>query len=288
MFAPMRLRQLYNNFLTELKPLYEYEESAAVSTMIFEHFAGKNRADIISDPDFELLPENVSELEFALLELKRHVPVQYIIGHAWFMNRKYKVTDAVLIPRPETEELVLKVLDFCQANNKKKVIDIGTGSGCISISIKTALPQLNVSAVDISEAALAVAKENAAANNATIHFIQQDFLQEEKWKELGVYDVIISNPPYIPENEKAMLDSNVTAHEPHLALFVPDNQALIFYEKIAVFAKNHLAAHGCIFMETHESFAGAVANHFNQNGFEAIVQKDFFEKERMVIASRFR
>lgn len=284
----MQLREFYNHFLTELKPLYGYEETAAIATMIFEHFAGKNKTDIITNPQSTIEKEKMPVLENALQQLKSHVPVQYIIGHAWFAQLKFKVTPAVLIPRPETEELVNAAISYIKATHKESVLDIGTGSGCIPVSIKKQLPDIVVSAIDISAAALAVATENAVANNVSIEWIQQDFLKEKEWNTLPVYDVIISNPPYIPENEKELLDANVLSHEPSIALFVPDNKALVFYEKIAAFGKNHLVAGGCIFMETHESFAGKVAQHFLVNGYQAVVKKDFFGKERMVIANLVR
>ncbi len=284
----MQLRQLYNFFLDELKPIYGLDETASMANMIFEHFAGANRTVIISQPDKTLKAEEISALENALAQLKKHVPVQYIIGHAWFAGNKFKVSPAVLIPRPETEELVMEAVDFIKTNHKKTVLDIGSGSGCIPISIKKKLPHTKVTSVDISAAAIQIAEENAKENDSSINFLQIDFLDSKNWDSLPQYDVIISNPPYIPEKEKALLDANVTEHEPHLALFVPDNDALIFYEKIAAFGLKHLAKGGKIFMETHEAFTQDVAAHFTQQGYDAIVKKDFFGKNRMVVASRFR
>ena len=280
----MRLRAFYNHFLNELKPLYEYEEAAAVSSMIFEHFAGKNRTDIITDPGHELENEKTAALENALLQLKRSIPVQYVIGHAWFMDRQFKVSPAVLIPRPETAELVSEAIQFIQANNKRTVLDIGSGSGCIAISIKATCKNAEVSAMDISEKALMIAKENAAANGTSIHFIQQDFLQEKDRKELPQFDVLISNPPYIPENEKELLDQHVTAHEPHLALFVPDNDALVFYDAIARFAQSNLSNNGCVFVEIHEDLGQKTKELFESKGFYAEIKKDFQGKDRMVKA----
>lgn len=284
----MQLREFYNQFLHELKPLYNFDEASAISTIIFEHFAGKTKTDIITVPHYILEKEKILALEYALLQLKRNVPVQYVTGQAWFAGLPFKVTPAVLIPRPETEELVSETIDYIKTNNKKTMLDIGTGSGCIPVSVKKQLPAVEVSAVDISSEALTIAKENATTNHTSINWIAMNFLEEKEWGSLEIYDVITSNPPYIPENEKALLDKNVTDHEPHLALFVPDEKALIFYEKIALFGQEHLTADGCIFMETHESFANDVAKHFSENGYQAIVKKDFFGKERMVIATRSR
>lgn len=284
----MQLREFYNQFLNELKPLYGFDEAAAISTMIFEHFAGKTKADLITHPHYIIEKEKLSALESALLQLKRHVPVQYVIGEAWFLNRRFKVSPGVLIPRPETEELVNEAIRFIKNNGKRTVLDIGTGSGCIPVTIKKELAGTDVSAVDISPEALAIAKENGLLHDAGISWVEMNFLEEAGWNSLAVYDVIISNPPYIPDNERELLDKNVTAHEPHLALFVPDEQALIFYEKTALFGQSHLSDDGCIFMETHESFAGAVAKHFSANGYHAVIKKDLFGKERMVIATRCR
>ncbi|RYY69142.1 MAG: peptide chain release factor N(5)-glutamine methyltransferase [Chitinophagaceae bacterium] len=283
----MELRAFYNQFLKELRPVYGYEETTAMTTMIFEEFAGKTKTDIITDPGYVIEPEKLSALEAALLQLKRQVPVQYIIGHAWFAGLKFKVSPAVLIPRPETEELVNEALKFMSETDVTNALDIGTGSGCIPITIKKKLPHIHVTAIDISPAALEIARTNSQENGVAIEWIEVDFLEGEGWANLGKYDVIISNPPYIPEREKELLDENVTAHEPNIALFVPDNKALIFYEKIAAFGILHLAKGGMIFMETHESFARQVADLFSMQGYRAEVKKDMFEKERMVIANRF-
>ena len=284
----MRLREFYNHFLHELQALYSYEEAAAISTIIFEHSAQKSRTDIITDPGQALGNETVAALEQALLQLKRNIPVQYVTGQAWFMDLTFKVDPSVLIPRPETEELVKEAIRFIQKNNAGTVLDIGTGSGCIPVSIKKELPGTEVTAIDVSRAALDIARQNAGQNNVSINWLPLNFLLEKEREQLPVFDVIISNPPYIPEEEKDILDKNVTEHEPHLALFVPDNNALLFYKEIAAFALNHLAKEGCIFMETHELFATAVAKHFIATGFEAIVKKDFFGKDRIVIANPAR
>lgn len=284
----MQLREFYNHYLSELKPLYEFEEASAISSMIFEYFANADKTAIITNPQQDIQPEELILLEDALLQLKRNTPVQYVIGHAWFAGLPFKVTPAVLIPRPETEELVMAAVDFCKKNSSKTLLDIGTGSGCIAVSIKKQLLFLDVNAIDISREALMVSKENSLRNEAPVNFFQMDFSDETNWHILKQYDVIISNPPYIPEQEKEMLEKNVTSHEPHLALFVPNNQALMFYEKIAAFGVLHLADGGSIFMETHENLAKEVAEHFNNRGYNAMIKKDMFEKERMVIANRCR
>jgi release factor glutamine methyltransferase len=284
----MQLREFYSFFLNELKALYDPHEASVITSMIFESVAGTSKSDIITHPDKEFNKEIVSQLEKALLQLKGFTPVQYIIGKAWFCNLSFIVSPAVLVPRPETEELVSLAINQIKNSDKKTILDIGTGTGCIPISIKKQLPDLLVSAMDYSKEALLVAKENGISHSTAIEWIYMNFLEENNWDKLAVYDVIISNPPYIPENEKLLLDKNVTSFEPHMALFVPDNQRLIFYEKIANFGKKHLSPDGSIFLETHELYAKEVVDLFKREGYDAEIKKDFYEKERIVIATRFR
>lgn len=284
----MQLKELYTHFLKELKPLYGADEASVISAMIFETIAQIDKSTLIIHPHRSIEKEKLNKINLALEQLKLFVPVQYIIGLVWFYNLQFKVSPAVLVPRPETEELVKMAVDYIKTHHKQTVLDIGTGSGCISISIKKILPDIFVSAIEISESALMIAKENASTHQTDVEWIQINFLDENQWKNLPIYDVIVSNPPYIPENEKDKLDKNVTEHEPHLALFVPDNQPLIFYEKIAAFGKKHLAKTGSIFMETHEDYAKEVAAYFIEQGYAAVVKKDFYEKERMVMATRSR
>ncbi|MFT3981556.1 MAG: peptide chain release factor N(5)-glutamine methyltransferase [Ferruginibacter sp.] len=284
----MQLRAFYNVFLDELKPMYGYDEAVAISNLIFEETAAISRAMIIAEPEKIIADEKLIELEAALLQLKKYTPPQYIIGRTWFYGLRFKVSPAVLIPRPETEELVQEVIRFMQAGRKKTFIDIGTGSGCIPISVKRHIPEAEAYAIDVSSDALALAKENATVNHTMIRFSETDFLDETQWNLLPNVDVIISNPPYIPLAEKQLLESNVAAHEPSLALFVPDNDPLLFYKKIAAFGKLHLNAGGSIFMETHMEYAVETARHFESQGYHAIVKKDIFEKGRMVIATLYR
>lgn len=278
----MQLREYFNHFIKELKPIYGPDESHAITEMIFEHFAGADKKHVISQPHRILETPIMRQLSAALLHLKNRVPVQQVIGHCHFAGLRFKVTPAVLIPRPETEELVHKACDFISKNNKITVLDIGTGSGCIGISIQHFLKHTKVSCIDVSEEALKIARENALLNKSTANIFLFDFLDEDKWDQLGSFDIIISNPPYIPYADKSGMDKNVVDHEPHIALFVTDEDPLVFYHKIAAFATKHLAANGAIFLETHESYAKEVAGCFAQAGFEAEVLKDFFEKERMV------
>lgn len=282
----MRLRALHTWFLNELLPFYEAHEASVITGMVFENILKAGKSQLIKEPGLEVDKGRIENLQQALEQLKTHMPVQYVTGTAWFHKLEFQVTPDVLIPRPETEELVQEAVIFMQTTKKLQVLDIGTGSGCMPISIKTKIPDSVMTGIDISSAALAVAKKNALTHDTAISWQQLDFLAETEWVNLKVYDVIISNPPYIPENEKERLDKNVTAFEPGQALFVPDNDPLVFYKKIAEFGQSHLAEGGKIFMETHEDYARDVAAHFTREGYEAMIKKDLYEKERMVIATR--
>lgn len=281
----MEVQKFYRHLLTALKEVYSDNEAAKITDMVFEWAVGISKSAILIDSGKQLNIVTIEQLNNALNELLLHVPVQYVMGHAWFYKMKLKVSPAVLIPRPETEELVLECLNYLGVNPHSSVLDIGTGSGCIALAIKKNIPQANVSAIDLSYEALEIAKENATSQSLLITFLQLNFLQQHSWSSLATYDIIVSNPPYIPLNEKDLLDENVRAHEPHTALFVPIENPLIFYENIALFAKSHLNKNGKIFMETHEDFAGRVASIFEESGYKPMIKKDMYGKERIVMAT---
>lgn len=282
----MTIKEQYRFFLQQLQTIYNLNEATVMTDWVFESLAGIERFDVIKNPDLSLPTAKEDALKNALTALLQHKPVQYVLGEAWFYNMKLKVNEKVLIPRPETEELVQLVLNAASIlpTAAPTILDIGTGSGCIPIAIKKNMPASIVTAIDVSKGALLVAEENAANQNTVIQFLQFDFLDEAHWNALPKFDIIISNPPYIPINEKEKLDINVAAFEPHQALFVPDNSPLLFYEKIATFGKTHLNHGGEIFMETHEDYAKETASLFKQHYKEVTIQKDIFDKERMVIA----
>jgi release factor glutamine methyltransferase len=284
----MLLKDLQQHILQELRLLYSFDEAAAINAILFEELAGFTRPAIISAPDTVVNAGTEQRLRHGLLELQKNCPVQYVTGTAWFYQLKFIVSPAVLIPRPETEELVSIAIDLCKKNNSGSLLDIGTGSGCIPISVKKNLPEVQVTAMDISEYALDIARKNATKNNVDIQFKRLDFLDERNWSSLPAYDMLLSNPPYIPEEEKANLDKNVSGYEPHLALFVPDDNRLLFYKKIAAFGKAHLLPGGYILMETHELYAKEVAAHFISQGYDAEIRKDFYGKERLVAATHAR
>jgi release factor glutamine methyltransferase len=283
----MQLREYFHHFIKELKPFYNGDEAHSISHMVFEHFAKADKAEIIKNPHRILENSVQQQLQTALEKLKNNFPVQQVIGHCLFNGLVFEVSPEVLIPRPETEELVQKAINYIAENKMKRVLDIGTGSGCIAISIQHLLKHTLVTAIDVSEEALQIARKNALELDADIELMQLDFLDEKQWAQLGDYDVIISNPPYIPFTEKVAMDKNVTEHEPDLALFVPDNDPLVFYKKTALFALTHLQTGGAIFFETHENYAKDVLEMLQDKGFEGQLMTDFFEKERMIIATRY-
>lgn len=228
----------------------------------------------------ELKDINWSEITKRLLD---NEPVDYIVGHTYFYKHKILVNKNVLIPRPETEELIEIVFNFCKEkqNTPKKIIEIGTGSGCISIVLKSLFPDAQIIAVDISNEALEVAKKNANLNNYIIDFIELDFLNSKLWSQLdNDFDLIISNPPYIPITEKSTMHKNVLDYEPHLALFVEDSSPLLFYDKIFEFAKLHLSKNGNVFCETSENI-----QYLNHDFFSIKSLKDWSGNRRFIHAT---
>jgi len=290
MFALMTIKEIYRHYLQQLQKIYSLNEATILTDRVFESVAGIQRADIIKTPEHVLEDAITSKLQNYLADLLNHKPMQYVLGEAWFYNMKLKVNEHVLIPRPETEELVKLVIDQYDLIQSKKqqpinIIDIGTGSGCIAIALKKNLPIINITAIDVSAGALAVSKENAVEQQVDIEFIAIDFLKEGEWQQLPLFNIIVSNPPYIPLNEKEKLDKNVTAFEPHTALFVPTHLPTIFYEKIAAFGLQHLAPQGKIFVEIHEDFATETAAVFSKFYNEVEIIHDLFGKQRMIVAA---
>ena len=281
----MTLSEIYRKYLQELRELYSQNETAQITSIAFESIAGLHRSDVIKDPSMLISIKILGELEQALMRLKQHEPIQHVTGKAWFCNLLFQVSPAVLVPRPETEELVALASAFIKEKNLS-VIDIGTGSGCIAITMKLKSENILVTALDISKDALEIADENARHHKTKIDFKHIDFLEESLWPPVSKYDVIISNPPYIPENDKGLLDKNVSQFEPHAALFEPAGKPFLFYVKIAAFGKTHLLPGGKIFVEIHEDFGNDVLNIFENEGYEAVLTRDMFGKDRFVVAYR--
>lgn len=227
-------------------------------------------------------------IQEAVTMLLQHKPIQYITGYTWFYGLKFAVTAATLIPRPETEELVDWIVNDCKETNPNfagAVLDMGTGTGCIPISVKYALKHANVYAIDISEDALDVARSNAKALNTPVFFLRHDILQPLLPETTPALDIIVSNPPYIPGQDKKEMRKNVLDYEPALALFVPDENPLLFYEAIARHGQNHLRPGGYVYAELHEAMAEKTKTLFEQKGFNnVIIKEDMQGKQRMLKA----
>ncbi len=275
--------KITKTFKTELKNIYPDREIQSFLDILLQYYANMNKTEVFLNPEKELFPETVFELKIALQKLKQEIPVQYIIGETVFYGLPIKVTSDVLIPRPETEELVDLIVENHKKNQNINILDMGTGSGCIAVALKKYLPEAHVFAMDISEDALKIANDNAAINQTEIHFFTDDILNPQN--KYDFFNVIVSNPPYVRESEKELMKKNVLDNEPHLALFVKDDDALIFYRKIIDFAKAHLKPEGFIYFEINEALGRDAAELLNQNAFKNIqIIKDIFGKERMLMA----
>ena len=265
----------------ELQGLYPKTEIQGLIRLIIEHFYGLSYTQFLLRNNEKSGDNEISEIKLLVERLKKFEPVQYILGITEFYGLKLKVNPSVLIPRPETEELVHWVLNS-EITKFPKIIDIGTGSGCIALALKSKMPEAKVTAVDISTEALQTAEKNAIQNNLDINFIKADIFDWEKLKWEN-FDVIISNPPYVRELEKVKMEPNVLNYEPSAALFVPDADPLIFYEVIAGFAKKYLKKNGFLFFEINEALTSEVESLLIETGFSNIeIRKDINGKSRMM------
>ena len=294
----MIVKQYRNYFNETLKTIYPITEIDSFFFLLLEEYLGFRRVDIVLKSDFKITQETLNLLQSATKQLEQEVPLQYIIGKTEFYGLPFVVNKHVLIPRPETEELVAWVVSessrfktfntsIKQTTETKqlKILDIGTGSGCIPISLKKQLPFAKISAIDISKEALTVAKKNAVLNNVDIHFILQDILKTVALDQH--YDIIISNPPYVRESEKKELKNNVLKNEPHVALFVENDNPLIFYAKIAELAKNYLNKNGLLFFEINQYLGTETIDLVNKKGLKNIqLKKDMFGNDRIIVASK--
>jgi len=276
----MLLKDYRNHFINILTPLYDAEEADRFFIITLEALKGWRRIDLVLNPDALVTDEELVQWDAVLQQLQTHRPIQYIFGTAYFYGLDFTVNGDTLIPRPETEELVDWVIAE-NAGRPLKLIDIGTGSGCIAISLAKNLPKAQVSAMDISEGALAVAIGNATDNNVSVNFIQQDVLALNALPE--TYDIIVSNPPYVRELEKHEIKPNVLDFEPHLALFVTDSDPLLFYRKIAQLAKSGLNAGGRLYFEINQYLGPGTVAMLQEEGFdEVVLRKDMYGNDRMV------
>ncbi len=278
-------RQLFSNLLT----IYDKREASAITDLVMENITGWKKIDRIIHKQTTISPDAVASFKKYMDELLHHKPVQYVLHEAWFAGMKFYVDEHVLIPRPETEELTEWLISEIKMDSRQSnplILDVGTGSGCIPISLKKKLPGATIISCDISKPALEVARLNARAQKADIDLREIDFLDPGSRASLPSVDYIISNPPYIPEKDKGTLEKNVGLYEPHLALFTEDGDPLVFYSAIAVFAKQKLSPKGKIFAELHEELSDEARQLFIKHGFDPVeIKKDMQGKNRMIKAT---
>ncbi|MBS9766794.1 MAG: peptide chain release factor N(5)-glutamine methyltransferase [Flavobacteriaceae bacterium] len=274
--------QLKERFYFELKDMYPKQEIESFFYLSATTYFKKTRMELALEKRV-LSSEDITFFETVIKELKRQKPIQYILGKTEFYGLSFVVNKNTLIPRPETEELVEWVLQSAKTMEFPKILDIGTGSGCIAVSLAKNLPKAIISAIDISEKALEIAKVNAKNNGVTILFQQQDVFEIPFSVEK--YDIIVSNPPYVRDLEKQEINKNVLSYEPHSALFVPNDNPLIFYEKITDFAKNSLSEKGMLFFEINQYLGAETVEMIRQKGFSKVeLRKDFYGNDRMILA----
>ena len=284
----MLLREIKNIYHSELDAIYGKEEVNSFFYLLIEHYFDLERFILAIQPELVIDKEQETVIFQALSELKLEKPIQHIIGTAYFMDLDFKVNEHVLIPRPETEELVRWILDDHKNTAKiLTILDMGTGSGCIPISLDKNLTDAKVFGLDISTDALKVAEENNALLNAGVKFFEADMLSldaETSAKELNQkFDIIISNPPYVRELEKAEMQNNVIDHEPSLALFVPDEDPLKFYNAVVNFAADHLNENGCLYLEINQYLGEETKQLLEESNFKTIeLRKDMFGNDRMI------
>ncbi|WP_407528139.1 peptide chain release factor N(5)-glutamine methyltransferase [Lacibacter sp. MH-610] len=292
----MLWKEQYRLLKQVLLQQYEEGEASAIARLVVEH---TGKADMRAIEASIVTTEQTEQINRYLKELLTHRPVQYVLNEAWFYNLKFEVNESVLIPRPETEELVELIIKDVRSMKYEvrntsssyivppaSLLDIGTGSGCIPITIQKNIPEAEVTAVDVCSEALHVAMTNAVNHETSINFQLLDFLDESKWQELGMFDIIISNPPYIKTGESKSMSEHVLQYEPHKALFVPDDDALIFYRKIAAFATTHLKPGGKVYVEINQQLGKETAAVFTEKGFTNVeLLKDMSGNERFVVCS---
>ncbi|NHM03991.1 peptide chain release factor N(5)-glutamine methyltransferase [Flavobacterium celericrescens] len=284
----MLLKQYKTHFFDSLKNIQDEQEIESFFFILTEYLHNLKRVDVALNSNFELSDEEVQKWNAILVDLQQEKPIQYITGEAWFYGLKFEVNVNTLIPRPETEELVEFILketsSFQLPASNLNILDIGTGTGCIPISLKANLPQANVSAIDVSEKVLEVAKRNAESNKVEINFIQANILEVEDLNQH--FDIIVSNPPYVRNLEKEEIKKNVLDYEPHLALFVEDTDALLFYRKIAQLALKNLSPNGLLFFEINQYLGKETVELLQNLGFKNIeLKKDMYGNDRMIRCS---
>lgn len=277
----MQIKYYQSYFKESLTPIYDAVEAEQLFLIALEEIEGKTRIDLVMNPTMQT--DKVAVWESVLEELKQEKPIQYIFGQAYFYGLTFKVNEFTLIPRAETEELVEWIINSVNPSKPVRILDIGTGSGCIGITLANELPLARVTLMDVSDKALEIAKQNAVSNGVAVETVLQDVLQLEKLK--SQYDIIVSNPPYVRNLEKVEIKKNVLDYEPHLALFVEDNDPLIFYRKIALLANNNLQTGGMLFYEINQYLGEETKTLFESLDFTGVeLRKDMVGNDRMIKA----
>jgi release factor glutamine methyltransferase len=297
----MKLFEAEQYLKEQLKEIYGEQEAANIASLTIEHFTSFSKTERVSKKQDQLSASQLNQLQNDLQRLQTGEPIQYLMNKSWFYGMELYVDKNVLIPRPETEELVQWIIDDIKKTNKDisvkkpmeaddttqlKILDVGTGSGCIALALKKTIRKSEVWGCDVSEEALNVARRNGSVLDVRVDFQGVNFLDEAQQKLLPTVDIVVSNPPYVPLKDKNEMHSNVVDHEPHTALFVSDNDPLIFYKALAEFGKKRLYESGSIYMEIHEALGQDVIDLFRENGYTNIeLKKDMQGKDRMIKAS---
>lgn len=279
----MLIKDYRAQFIRKLASIYDHMEAESFFYLILEHKHQLRRVDLAMHPNVIFSEKEIQDWDAILDQLQVQIPIQYLLGIAHFYGLTFEVNKNVLIPRPETEELVALIIADNPASDKISILDIGTGSGCIAITLAKNLPNSTVYAIDISEAALAIAERNAALNDTSVHFMLLDILSVKDLKQ--TFDIIASNPPYVRELEKSDIRKNVLDNEPHLALFVADHDALLFYRTIARLAQKNLSPNGILYFEINQYLGTEMTALLEEMGFENIaLRKDLYGNDRMISA----
>jgi len=281
----MLAKDYRNNFIEKLLPLYDVLEAESFFYIILEDFHQMKRIDLALNPTFVFSDSAIEKWNSVLEKLEKEIPIQYILGNAHFYGLEFEVNENTLIPRPETEELVEWIIKNNEFSEEIKILDIGTGSGCIAISLAKNLPHAKVFAIDVSEKALETAKRNALKNETEVAFLLKNILETEDLDQQ--FDIIVSNPPYVRNLEKEKIKKNVLDYEPHLALFVGDNDALIFYRKIAELAQKNLTENGQLYFEINQYLGKEMIDLLEVKNFKNIeLRKDIYENDRMIFGRK--
>ena len=283
----MKIKEYRSHFITALTPIYDAGEAESFFYLILEEKQNLRRIDLALTPDLIFSDEDILEWDFIFEQLKLEIPIQYVLGKTSFYGLDLEVNPAVLIPRQETEELVDWIISTAKLENSDRslrILDIGTGSGCIAISLAKNIKNATVFAIDVSEDALATAKKNSLSNDVSITFICQDILETVNLQEQ--FDIIVSNPPYVRNLEKDEIKKNVLDNEPHLALFVADNDALIFYKKIAQLSLKNLLHGGLLYFEINQYLGKEMTELLKNLNFKSVeLRKDIYGNDRMTKAT---